>query len=62
MSGDKNESLSEARIRDAMEAIRERIVRPVQVGTKQFYVYEPGYQETAHEAYIRMKGKKNATD
>lgn len=61
MSGEKDD-LTEARIRDAMEAIRDRIVRPVTVGTRQYYVYEPGYRETAHEAYIRMKGKKNATD
>ena len=59
---EKQDDLTEARIRDAMEAIRERIVRPVQIGARQFYVYEPGYRETAHEAYIRMKGKKNATD
>jgi hypothetical protein len=41
MSDAEKQAQDEARIRDAMEAIRDRIVRPVRVGTKQIYIYDP---------------------
>lgn len=50
-----DDAAEEARIRDAMQAIRDYIVRPVRVGGRQYYVYDPG-------AYHDLRGKKNATD
>jgi hypothetical protein len=40
MSEAETQAQNEARIRDAMEAIRARIVKPVLVGAKQIYVYD----------------------
>lgn len=60
MSGAKDESLTEARIRDAMEAIRERIVRPVRIGGRQVYVYDPTWPRADVET--QWKGDKNAAD
>lgn len=59
MSGEKDD-LTESRIRDAMEAIRERIVRPVTVGTRQFYVYDP--TQPRADAVKKWRGEPDATD
>ena len=58
MSDTKKEDLTEARIRDAMAAIREKIVRPVTVHRKLVYVYAPSSPRA--DAAKQWKGEPNA--